>query len=49
MVINIFLFDSAIPLENTNFSLYPRAKSIDEYSQKVFLHAGDSVFIPEGW
>ncbi|KAI3449687.1 hypothetical protein Pfo_006352 [Paulownia fortunei] len=40
---------SAIPLENTNFSLYPRAKSIDEYSQKVILHAGDAVFIPEGW
>ncbi|KAH6812891.1 2-oxoglutarate and oxygenase superfamily protein [Perilla frutescens var. frutescens] len=40
---------SAIPLENTNFSLYPRAKSIDEYSQKVTLHAGDAVFIPEGW
>ncbi|KAH6812437.1 hypothetical protein C2S51_026199 [Perilla frutescens var. frutescens] len=45
----IFLFTSAIPLENTNFSLYPRAKSIDEYSQKVTLHAGDAVFIPEGW
>ncbi|KAL8548170.1 hypothetical protein ACS0TY_007479 [Phlomoides rotata] len=40
---------SAIHLESTNFSLYPRAKSIDEYSQKVTLHAGDSVFIPEGW
>ncbi|KAK6164629.1 hypothetical protein DH2020_001493 [Rehmannia glutinosa] len=40
---------SAIPLENTNFSLYPMAKSIDEYSQKVILHAGDAVFIPEGW
>ncbi|KAK6141573.1 hypothetical protein DH2020_024674 [Rehmannia glutinosa] len=40
---------SAIPLENINFSLYPRAKSIYEYSQKVILHAGDAVFIPEGW
>ncbi|GER24872.1 2-oxoglutarate (2OG) and Fe(II)-dependent oxygenase superfamily protein [Striga asiatica] len=40
---------SAIPLENTNFSLYPRAKLMDEYSQKVILHAGDAVFIPEGW
>ncbi|KAL6500527.1 hypothetical protein OROHE_025893 [Orobanche hederae] len=40
---------SAIPLENTNFSLYPRAKLLDEYSQKVILHAGDAVFIPEGW
>ncbi|GFQ07460.1 tRNA wybutosine-synthesizing protein 5 [Phtheirospermum japonicum] len=40
---------SAIPLENTDFSLYPRAKSIDEHSQKVILHAGDAVFIPEGW
>ncbi|XP_057800981.1 lysine-specific demethylase JMJ31 isoform X2 [Salvia miltiorrhiza] len=40
---------SAIPLENTNFSLYPRAKSIDKYSRKVTLHAGDALFIPEGW
>ncbi|CAA0828067.1 2-oxoglutarate (2OG) and Fe(II)-dependent oxygenase superfamily protein [Striga hermonthica] len=40
---------SAIPLENTNFSLYPRAMSMDQYSQKVILHAGDAVFIPEGW
>ncbi|XP_011079921.1 uncharacterized protein LOC105163313 [Sesamum indicum] len=40
---------SAIPLENPNFDLYPRAKSIDEYSQKVTLHAGDALFIPEGW
>ncbi|KAL3644909.1 hypothetical protein CASFOL_010089 [Castilleja foliolosa] len=40
---------SAIPLENIDFSLYPRAKSIDEHSQKVILHAGDAVFIPEGW
>ncbi|KAG6438282.1 hypothetical protein SASPL_103219 [Salvia splendens] len=40
---------SAIPLENTNFSLYPRAKSIVEYSRKVTLHAGDALFIPEGW
>lgn len=49
IVINIFLFGSAIPLENPNFSLYSRAKSIDEYSQKVTLLAGDAVFIPEGW
>ncbi|KAL7112987.1 hypothetical protein ACP275_04G035400 [Erythranthe tilingii] len=40
---------SAIPLDNINFSLYPRAKSMDEYSQKVTLHAGDALFIPEGW
>ncbi|KAL6505166.1 hypothetical protein OROGR_024983 [Orobanche gracilis] len=40
---------SAIPLENINFSLYPRAKLVDEHSQKVILHAGDAVFIPEGW
>ncbi|KAG8389298.1 hypothetical protein BUALT_Bualt02G0214800 [Buddleja alternifolia] len=40
---------SAIALENPDFSHYPRAKSIDEYSQKVILHAGDALFIPEGW
>ncbi|KAL8055108.1 hypothetical protein ABFS82_04G034400 [Erythranthe guttata] len=40
---------SAIPLGNINFSLYPRAKSMEEYSQKVTLYAGDALFIPEGW
>ncbi|XP_051142098.1 lysine-specific demethylase JMJ31 isoform X2 [Andrographis paniculata] len=40
---------SAVPLENPDFSLYPRAKSMYEYSQNVVLHAGDALFIPEGW
>ncbi|KZV42011.1 hypothetical protein F511_14325 [Dorcoceras hygrometricum] len=40
---------SAIPLENPDFRIYPRAKNLDEYSQKVILHAGDALFIPEGW
>ncbi|KAL3827993.1 hypothetical protein ACJIZ3_016795 [Penstemon smallii] len=40
---------SAIALENPNFRLYPRAKCLDEYSQKVILQAGDALFIPEGW
>ncbi|XP_031113134.1 uncharacterized protein LOC116016840 [Ipomoea triloba] len=40
---------SAVTLENPNLSLYPRAKYLNEYSQKVILHAGDALFIPEGW
>ncbi|EEF46221.1 hypothetical protein RCOM_0709440 [Ricinus communis] len=35
--------------ENPDFSLYPRAQFSLEYSQKVVLHAGDALFIPEGW
>ncbi|XP_073269674.1 lysine-specific demethylase JMJ31 isoform X2 [Primulina huaijiensis] len=38
-----------VPLENPDFRIYPRAKNLDEYSQKVILHAGDALFIPEGW
>lgn len=40
---------SSIALENPDFSLYPRAKCSMDYSQKVILHAGDALFIPEGW
>ncbi|KAF3436245.1 hypothetical protein FNV43_RR23337 [Rhamnella rubrinervis] len=40
---------SSIPLENPDFSVYPRAECLKEYSQKVVLHAGDALFIPEGW
>ncbi|TXG63719.1 hypothetical protein EZV62_010713 [Acer yangbiense] len=40
---------SAIALENPDFSVYPRAENSMEYSQKVILHAGDALFIPEGW
>lgn len=40
---------SSVALENPDFSTYPRAKRAMEYSQKVVLHAGDALFIPEGW
>ncbi|XP_040364728.1 bifunctional peptidase and (3S)-lysyl hydroxylase Jmjd7 isoform X2 [Rosa chinensis] len=40
---------SSVPLDNLDFSNYPRAESSMEYSQKVILHAGDALFIPEGW
>ncbi|KAG8653920.1 hypothetical protein MANES_05G081900v8 [Manihot esculenta] len=40
---------SSVALENPDFSLYPRAECSIKYSQKVILHAGDALFIPEGW
>ncbi|PON54432.1 JmjC domain containing protein [Parasponia andersonii] len=40
---------SLLSLENPDLSVYPRAKCLMEYSQKVILHAGDALFIPEGW
>ncbi|XP_031287115.1 uncharacterized protein LOC116145821 isoform X2 [Pistacia vera] len=40
---------SSITLESPDFSMYPRAECFREYSQKVILHAGDALFIPEGW
>ncbi|EXB26544.1 Lysine-specific demethylase 8 [Morus notabilis] len=40
---------SALSLENPDFSVYPRAKCLMDYSQKVILCAGDALFIPEGW
>ncbi|KAJ0113742.1 hypothetical protein Patl1_03292 [Pistacia atlantica] len=40
---------SSITLESPDFSMYPRAECSREYSQKVILHAGDALFIPEGW
>ncbi|XP_059437812.1 lysine-specific demethylase JMJ31 isoform X1 [Corylus avellana] len=40
---------SSVALENPDFSIYPRAEFSMEYSQKVVLHAGDALFIPEGW
>ncbi|EPS66246.1 hypothetical protein M569_08531, partial [Genlisea aurea] len=40
---------SAIPLDICDLHQYPRAKSLDEFSQKVDVSAGDAVFIPEGW
>eukprot|EP00258_Populus_trichocarpa_P035933 XP_024451952.1 uncharacterized protein LOC7480673 [Populus trichocarpa] len=39
----------SVALENPDFSLYPRAKCSMDYAQKVFLHADDALFIPEGW
>jgi hypothetical protein len=40
---------SSVALENPDLSIYPRAECSMEYSQKVVLHAGDALFIPEGW
>ncbi|KAK2987131.1 hypothetical protein RJ640_019691, partial [Escallonia rubra] len=40
---------SAIGVENFEPSIYPRAQHAMEYSQEVVLHAGDALFIPEGW
>ncbi|KAK3009166.1 hypothetical protein RJ639_014001 [Escallonia herrerae] len=40
---------SAIGVENFDPSIYPRAQHAMEYSQEVVLHAGDALFIPEGW
>ncbi|XP_021280558.1 uncharacterized protein LOC110413877 [Herrania umbratica] len=40
---------SSVALENPDFSVHPRAKYCMQYSKKVILHAGDALFIPEGW
>ncbi|GLT77087.1 hypothetical protein SLA2020_487050 [Shorea laevis] len=40
---------SAVALGNPDYSVYPRAQYAVENSQKVVLHAGDALFIPEGW
>ncbi|KAE9463941.1 hypothetical protein C3L33_04133, partial [Rhododendron williamsianum] len=40
---------SAVNLEKPDLSIHPRAEQSMEYSQKVILHAGDALFIPEGW
>ncbi|XP_022155805.1 uncharacterized protein LOC111022839 isoform X2 [Momordica charantia] len=40
---------SSVTLEKPDYSLYPRAKYSMESSQMVILHAGDALFIPEGW
>lgn len=42
-------FFSAVPLEKSNYQLFPRAEYSEVYSQKVILHAGDALFLPEGW
>ncbi|KMZ75916.1 Transcription factor jumonji (JmjC) domain-containing protein-like [Zostera marina] len=40
---------SAVNLEGPNLVLHPRAKHSLDISQKIFLLAGDALFIPEGW
>uniref|UniRef100_A0A803LFL5 JmjC domain-containing protein n=1 Tax=Chenopodium quinoa TaxID=63459 RepID=A0A803LFL5_CHEQI len=40
---------SSVTLDSPDFSRYPRFERAHEYSQKVTLHAGDGLFIPEGW
>lgn len=40
---------SAVSLEKPDLSIHPRAEQSMEYSQKVILHSGDALFIPEGW
>lgn len=49
----LFLFHilsaSAVNLEGPNLVLHPRAKHSLDISQKIFLLAGDALFIPEGW
>ncbi|XP_019265251.1 PREDICTED: uncharacterized protein LOC109242842 isoform X2 [Nicotiana attenuata] len=40
---------SSVTLEEPNLSVYPRAACLNGFSQKVVLHAGDALFIPEGW
>lgn len=40
---------SAVSLEKSNYHSFPRAECSEVYSQKVILHAGDALFLPEGW
>ncbi|PWA39218.1 2-oxoglutarate (2OG) and Fe(II)-dependent oxygenase superfamily protein [Artemisia annua] len=40
---------SAVPIDEIDLSLHPRAEHSKKYSQRVILHAGDALFIPEGW
>ncbi|XP_011026096.1 PREDICTED: uncharacterized protein LOC105126806 [Populus euphratica] len=39
--------DRSVALENTDFSLYLRAKCSMDYAQKVFLHAGQNQALPK--
>ncbi|RVW54752.1 hypothetical protein CK203_071909 [Vitis vinifera] len=39
---------SSVALEEPDFSIHPRAEHSMKHSQKVILHAGDALFIPEG-
>ncbi|KAJ8547561.1 hypothetical protein K7X08_011147 [Anisodus acutangulus] len=40
---------SSVTLEEPDLSVYPRSACLNSFSQKVVLHAGDALFIPEGW
>ncbi|XP_047339761.1 jmjC domain-containing protein C [Impatiens glandulifera] len=40
---------SCVALGTPDLSTQPRAKLLMEYSQRCILHAGDVLFIPEGW
>ncbi|XP_068634537.1 lysine-specific demethylase JMJ31 [Aristolochia californica] len=40
---------SAVDVKSPDFLLHPRAKHAMECSKTVILHAGDALFIPEGW
>ncbi|XP_076883517.1 lysine-specific demethylase JMJ31-like [Bidens hawaiensis] len=40
---------SAVPIDKVDLSVHPRAEHSKKYSQRVILHAGDALFIPEGW
>ncbi|GAA0174538.1 protein modifying enzyme [Lithospermum erythrorhizon] len=40
---------SSISIESPDLSLYPKAQHARDFSQKLTLHAGDALFIPEGW
>lgn len=39
----------AVPINAPDLSLHPRAEHSKKYSQRVILHSGDALFIPEGW
>ncbi|KAL8236292.1 hypothetical protein R6Q59_017373 [Mikania micrantha] len=40
---------SAVPIDKLDLSVHARAEYSKKYSQRVILHAGDALFIPEGW
>ncbi|XP_074344452.1 lysine-specific demethylase JMJ31 isoform X2 [Apium graveolens] len=40
---------SAVALGKVDLLVHPRAEGLATISQKVTIHAGDALFIPEGW
>ncbi|KAL4572017.1 hypothetical protein LXL04_018785 [Taraxacum kok-saghyz] len=40
---------SGVPIDVPDLSLHPRSEHLKKYSQRVVLHSGDALFIPEGW